>query len=162
MSSERALDRLRSGGLSRERDERLGVVALLEHASAEERDASGPDRAVLLQALRPQLGAARDQLAHVRDGLHRTRGGEADEPVRVEVIAEKEDRVVIAGSKEPRTAVVNEVPLVDRLHRKDESLLGQGREDEHAVARAPGTQRLAPQGALPLRVERDFLPDVKR
>jgi len=125
MSRERAIDRLGPGGLLRAGDERLRIVGLLEDALAEQGHARCPDRSVLPRALRPQLGAERDQLAHVRNGLHRSRSREADEPVRIEVVAEEEDRVVVAGREEPGTPVVDEVPLVDRLDREREPILGQ-------------------------------------
>ena len=125
MSRERAIDRLGSDRLLRAGDEGLRVVGLLEDALTEQGDARRPDRSVLPGALRPQLGAERDQLAHVRDGFHRSRPREADEPVCVEIVAEEEDRVVVARREEPGPAVVDEVSLVDRLDREREPILGQ-------------------------------------
>ena len=161
MGRERAFDRLLARRLACARDELLRIVGLLEHAVAEQRHARRPGRAVLGRALGPELGAERDQLAHVRDGLDRSRRREPDEPLRVEVVAEQEDRVAVAGREEPRPPVVDEVPLVDRLDARSRSAPSASGEKTGSRSRAPrGPQRIAPERALALGVERDLLPQV--
>src|SRR4051794_17328127 len=152
MSRERALDRLVPCCLPRAREKLVRVLGLLEHALPEERDARRPDRAVVPGALSSELGAQRDQLAHVRNGLHRPRGGEADEALGVQVVAEQENRVPVAGREEARAPVMDEVALVDRLDGDCEARVGERREDPLAVACAPGAERLLPERALAFRV----------
>ena len=90
---------------------------------AEERDARSPRGPVVVPPLGPKLGAEGDQLAHVGNGFDRAGRGEPDEPVCVEVVAEQEDRVVVARREQPRPAVVDEVALVDRLDGERKALL---------------------------------------
>jgi hypothetical protein len=80
--------------------------------------------------------------------------------VRIEVIAEEEDRVVVAGREETRESVVDEVALVDRLDCESETRLRQWREDRRAVTSSTGPQRLAPERSFALGVEGDLLPEV--
>jgi hypothetical protein len=145
MGRQRSLDGVLSGRLVRERYERVGLVALLERAVAEERDARGPCGAVVAFALGLQLRAERDQLAHVGDRSHRAGRREVDEALRVQVVAEEQDRVPVAGREQARAAVVDEVALVDRLDRECEARISERREDRRAVARAAGAERVAPQ-----------------
>ena len=69
VSRERPLDRLVAGRLARAREKLALVLGLLEHPLAEESDTRGPGRPVVARALGPELGAERDQLAHVGDRL---------------------------------------------------------------------------------------------
>src|SRR5258708_2383134 len=62
-------------------------------AVTDERGGRSPRRPVAVDAAGAQLGAERDQLGQVRDGLDLAQRGDADEPVRVEVVAEQQ-RVV--------------------------------------------------------------------
>jgi hypothetical protein len=68
-----------------------------------------------------------------------------DEALRVQVVAEEQDRVPVAGREQARAAVVDEVALVDRLDRECEARISERREDRRAVARAAGAERVAPQ-----------------
>src|SRR5262245_5540679 len=160
MGRERALDRVFAGGLVGERDERLGVVALLERAVSKAGDARRPGGAVLDLALRLELRAERDQLAHVRDRRHGARGRESDEALRVQVVAEQQDRVLVTGREQARASVVDEVALVDRLHGQGEARVRERGEDGDAVAGAARTERFSPQRAVAFGLERDLLPEV--
>src|SRR5262249_26076920 len=97
---ERLLDGFLAGRLVGERDERLGVVGLLERTVSEEGDARRPGGAVLDLVLGLELRAERDELTHVRDRGHGARGGESDEALRVQVIAEEQDRVRVTRREE--------------------------------------------------------------
>jgi hypothetical protein len=142
VSLEGPFDRFGAGGLVRAREQEVGIVALLDRTAAEERHARGPGGTVVVPAFGPELGAERDQLAHVGDGLDRAGGGKTDQAVRVEVVAEQEDRVVVARCEQPGAPVVDEVALVDRLDGEREPLLRKRREDRLPVARAVGTERV--------------------
>jgi hypothetical protein len=160
MGRQGSFDGLVAGAVSRAREKLMRIVRLLEDAVAEKGNACGPGGPVLGRALRAELRAEGDQLAHVGDGLDGARGCQPDETVRVQVVAEEQDRVVVAGGEEAGAAVVDEIAFVDRLDREREPVLGERREDWFAVARAPRSQRLAPERTLALRVERDLLPEV--
>src|SRR5262249_10131165 len=82
------------------------------------------------------------------------------EPVGIQVVAEQERRVAVGRREQARAAVVQEVPLVDRLQPERETLPSERREDRLALALTGQTQRLAPEWALPLRLARDPLPEV--
>jgi hypothetical protein len=82
--------------------------------------------------------------------------------VRVEVVAEEERGVAVGRSEEPRAAVVEQVPLVDRLEPERIGLLGQRREDRLELARVAGPERVGPEAALPRRFVRDRLPQTGR
>src|SRR5207237_1458594 len=55
--------------------------------------------------------------------------GHADEPVRVQVIPQEERRVPIGRREQARTAVVEQVALVDRLQAERVPLVAERRED---------------------------------
>src|SRR5438128_677998 len=74
------------------------------------------------------LGAERDQLREVDHRGHVLELGDPDEPVRVQVVPEEERRVAVSRREEPRTPVVEEVRLVDRLEAERKPLLGERRE----------------------------------
>jgi hypothetical protein len=78
--------------------------------------------------------------------------------VRVEVVAEQQARVVVARLEQPRAAVVQQVPLVDRLEPERVPLLGECREDGLALGLGP--KRLGPERALGRRLLRDRLPEI--
>ncbi len=63
---------------------------LVERAPAEQRRGRGPERSVAVAPLRPQLAAERDELRQVGDRVDLVCGGDADEAVRVEVVAEEQ------------------------------------------------------------------------
>jgi hypothetical protein len=80
--------------------------------------------------------------------------------VRVEVVAEEERRVAVGRREQARSAVVEQVALVDRLEPERVALLGQRREDRLALRL--GGQRLVPEPAFPRGLLDDRLPEVER
>jgi hypothetical protein len=79
--------------------------------------------------------------------------------VGVEVVAEQERRVGIAGREQARPSVVKEVALVDGLEAERVALLAERREDRFELPVARRAQRLFPERALPRRLLRDLLPE---
>ena len=71
---------------------------LVERAPAEQRRGCGPERSIAIALLRAQLAAERDELRQVGDGVDLVCGRDADEAVRVEVVAE-EQRAVVVGRR---------------------------------------------------------------
>ncbi len=122
----------------------------------------GPNLAVARQAIRPQLGAVRDQRGQVGDGLDRPGLGDADETVRVEVVAEQERGVVVGRREQARAAVVEQVALVDRLQPQRVPLLAERREDRLGLALAGRAQGVRPERALGRRLLRDRPPEIDR
>ena len=106
---------------------------LLERAPAEQRRGRRPERSVAFALLRPQLAAERDQLGEIGDGVDVMRGGDADEAVRVEVVAEEQRRVVVGRLEETRPSVVDEVALVDRLEAERVPRRAERGEDRRAI-----------------------------
>ena len=80
----------------------------------------------------------------------------------IEVVAEQERRVGIGGREQPRTAVVQEVALVDRLQPERVALLAERREDRFELTLLLGPQRRLPQPALTRGLEGDRLPEARR
>jgi hypothetical protein len=151
----------RAMGLER----RFGATAPGEaggRACAEGCRRRGPNLAVARQAIRPQLGAVRDQRGQVGNSLDRPGLGDADEAVRVEVVAEQERGVVVGRREQARAAVVEEVALVDRLQPERVPLLAERREDRLGLALAGGAQGVSPERALGRRLLRDRLPEIDR
>ena len=130
-------------------------------AAAERGGCSGPGLAVARQAVRPQLGTERDQGREVGDGLDRAGLGHADEAVRVEVVAEQKRGVLVTRREQPRSPVVQQVALVDRLEPERIPLLAERREDRLQLAVGFRPQRFGPEPALPGRFQRDRLPQVE-
>jgi hypothetical protein len=129
-------------------------------AAAERRGRRAPRLAIARETVRPQPGAERDQRRQVADRLDRPGLGDADEPVRVQVVAEQQRRVRIGGLEEARPAVVEQVALVDRLEPERVPLLAQGRENGY-----PGglrAQRVPPQPAFLRGLAGDRLPEIRR
>jgi hypothetical protein len=120
----------------------------------------GPGLTVARQAIRPQLGTVRDQRGQVGDGLDRPGLRDADEAVRVEVVAEEERRVVVGGREQARAAVVEQIALVDRLQPERVPLLTERREDRLGLGLAVRPKRVRPELALGGRLLRDRLPEV--
>jgi len=75
------------------------------------------------------VGAEGEELAQGPDGLDVTEGGNANQPVSVEIVAEKDPRVAVVGAEEPGLAVVQEIALVNCLETDGEALLRERRED---------------------------------
>ncbi len=95
---------------SRERSARR-----VETARAQQRRGRRPGGTVAVAPVGARLRAQRDQLGEIGDGRDVAGLGDADEPVRVQVVAEQERGVAVRRREEPRAAVVDEVALVDRL-----------------------------------------------
>ena len=74
--------------------------------------------------------------------------GDADEPVRVEVVAEEQRRVAVRRGEQARRPVVDEVALVDRLEPEREPLVAERREDRLELARSARSASL-PERAPP-------------
>ena len=94
------------------------------------------------------MGAEGEELGKGADGLDVTERGDADEPVRVEVVAEEDARVAVVGAEEPRPAVVEEIALVDRLEPDGEALLRERREDRLCSSRSGSGRSAAAQSSL--------------
>jgi hypothetical protein len=129
-------------------------------AAAERRGGRRPGLAVPGPAVGAELRADRDQRGQIRDRLDRSRVGDADEAVRVEVVPEQQCRVRVDRREQPRPAVVEQVALVDRLEPERVALLAECREDRLALRF--GLQRLAPEPALVGRLAGDRLPQIQR
>ena len=165
MRSEGELDRLVARGGPGERAERGRIAVepergarLVELAGAEQRGGRGPGLAVAVAPVGRNLRAERDQVGQVGDGLDLFERCDADEPVRVEVVAEQDRRVEIGRSEEAGTAEVEEVALVDRLEPEREARLGERREDRLELTLVVGAQRGGPERALPPRPPRRSSP----
>jgi hypothetical protein len=64
--------------------------------------------------------------------------------VRVEIVAQKQSRVVVGRREQPRTPVVEEVALVDRLEPERVPVLAEAGEDGVALAFVLGPKRGLP------------------
>ena len=100
--------------------------------------------------LGPEVRAGGDQLGQGDDGVELPGRGDPDEPVRVEVVAEQQRRLVVGGREETGAPVVDEVALVDGLEPEREPLRRQRPEDPDPLRL--GAQRLAPERALGRRL----------
>jgi hypothetical protein len=127
---------------------------------AELRRRLGPGLAVSGKPVGAKLCAERDQRGEVCNVLDGSGLRHANEPVRVEVVAEQQRRVVILGREETRPAVVEEVALVDRLEPEGVELLGERGEDRLALPLVLRPECVAPEPALGRRLLRDRLPQV--
>jgi len=145
---------LRDGLLGRGRGLPLEPRGL---AVAEGRGGGSPGLTVARKPVGAQLGAERDQLREVADGLDRPCLGDSHEPVRVQVVAEQQRGVVVGGREQPRAPVMEQVALVDRLEPERVALFAQGREDRLAL-RLVG-QRLVPEPALARGLLDDRVPE---
>src|SRR4029078_2852256 len=104
-------------------------------------------------------GAEGEKLAQSPDGLDVTEGGNADQPVGVEVVAEKDPRVTVVGAEEPGLAVVEEITLVNCLKPDGEALLRKRREDGLLLALGFGPKCGRPELAFPPGLDGDRLPE---
>ena len=114
------------------------------------------------QAVGAQLGTERDQRREICDCLDGACFGDADEPVRVEVVAQQQTRVGVSGREQPRAPVVEEVALVDRLEPEGVAILSEAGEDRVAFALVLGPKRGLPEPALTRGLEGDRLPETRR
>jgi hypothetical protein len=104
----------------------------------------------------------RDERGERRDRLDGARVGDADEAVRVQVVAEEQRGVLVGRREQPRAAVVEQVALVDRLQPEGVALLGERREDRLGLPFAVAAERVGPERALGRRLLRDRPPEVER
>jgi hypothetical protein len=171
MEYERARDGVRSGGALGEVDERVGIAVLRERRTAlgellfdapEQRDRGGPGGSIAGPALGAQVRAEREELSEVGHHTHVSLSGDADETVRVEIVAEQDAGIAVLGREQTRRAVVKEVALVDGLDAEGEGLLGERGEDRKLFALRLRAQCRAPERALTLRLERDRPPERRR
>src|SRR6188474_214889 len=84
-----------------------------------------------------EVRAGGDELGQNDNGVELPRGGDPDEPMRIEVVAEQQRRLVVGGLEETRTPVVDEVPLVDGLEPEREPLRRQLSEDADSLRFVP-------------------------
>ena len=124
--------------------ERSGDGAWISGAVAEPERGLCPRLTVADRPLGPEVGAARDQLGELADGVDVTRRGDPDEAVCVEVVAQEQRRVVIRWGEEPRSAVVSEVALVHGLEPECVRLAAELREDRLVLALSFRPERVAP------------------
>src|SRR6266550_1982820 len=110
-------------------------TSIIDLTRTEQRCARGPGGAVARGRVGPELRAERDQLGQVGNRLDASDLRDPDQPVRVEVVAEQERRVFVDGIEEAWVTVMDEVALVDRLE---------------------------PERALSLSLDRDRLPEINR
>ncbi len=118
--------------------------------AAEPAHSVDPGLPVTLRLLRAEMCAGRDQLGERRHRVEVAGGGDPDEAVRVEVVAEQERNVSLRRREEARPSVVDEIALVDRLEPEREALRRKRPED--ALALRLGAQLLAPERALGRRL----------
>src|SRR5688572_25839172 len=137
-----------------------GAARLEPDVARPEQDGSpGPGGAVALPLLRAQLRAQGDELGEVLDDPDLAVGRDADEPVRVEVVAEQNRRGGIGRREEAWTPVVEEVALVDRLEPEGEGDRREGREDRLLFPLGHRSERSGPERALALGLAGDHIPD---
>ena len=84
-------------------------------AAAKGRGSPRPHRPVTNNFFGTQVRAERNQLGEVADRLDRAALFDPHKPVCIEVVPEEQRRVLVVRFEQARTAVVQEVPLVDRL-----------------------------------------------
>jgi hypothetical protein len=131
VQGECACSRALTGHLFGQREQLLGIAGFSEREPGileaavgrpEQRDGCRPRCAVLHSLLGLELRAQREELSQVGDDVHLTDRSDADEAVRVEVVAEQDRGVAVGGREEPRTPVVEKVALVDRFEPDREAL----------------------------------------
>jgi hypothetical protein len=147
-----------------ERRHGIGACAPVQprlFTTAKGRGGRRPGLAVTRPTVGAQLRAQRDQRREVGHRLDRPGLRDADEPVRVEVVAEQERSVGVVGVEQPRAPVVEQVALVDRLEPERVALLAERREDRAVLPLFRRAQGLGPELALARGLVRDRLPDVE-
>jgi hypothetical protein len=117
-----------------------------------------PRVAVARFAFSAETRAEGDQLGELGDRVDVACRGNANEPVRVEVVAEQERELVVRRCKEARASVVAEVALVDRLEPEREALVAEERED--GLTLGLGARGVGPERRLARRVGDDLVPEV--
>src|SRR5262245_34109928 len=85
---------------------------VVELAATKPRRRRGPDGAVARDLLCAQIRAQGDQLGQVVDSLDGAALLDADEAVRVQVVAEQERGVTVLRREQARAAVVQDIALV--------------------------------------------------
>jgi len=73
------------------------------------------------------LGAQRDDVGQLADGVEVAQGGQPGEPEGVEPITGQQRQVAVVGADHPGPAVVQEVALADRLDDERQLVLVAGR-----------------------------------
>jgi len=131
-------------------------------AASQGRRRRRPRLSVAREAVGTQLGTERDQRREVGDRLDVARLGDADEAVRVQVVAQEQGRVVVGRREQARPAVVEEVALVDRLEPERKAVLAEPGKDGLALAVVLGAECGLPQPALARGLEGDRLPEARR
>ena len=151
-----------SHSLGVEGESPAAAASLPVGASVERRDRRCPCLAVAGKTFRAKVRAQREELGERTHRLDVSKRGDADEPVRVEVVAE-EDRACRGRRRErARPAVVEEVALVDRLEPDGEALLGERREDRLLLALLRRAKGGRPELALAPGLDGDRLPERRR
>ena len=130
-------------------------------ASTENGDGRRPGDAVSGTALGPQMSAEGEEAGEVGDGVYVPKRGNPDQSVRVQVVTEQDAGVVVYRREEARSAVVEEIALVDRLEPDGEPLVGERRENGQLLTLGSGPKSVAPERALPPCLHRDRLPDPR-
>jgi hypothetical protein len=119
---------------------------------------SDPRVAVAAGVLGAQPGAEGDQLRELGDGVDAAGVRDAHEPVRVEVVAEQQCKLVVRRVEETGPPVMAEVTLVDRLDAECEAFVAKGREDRLALRVRPRDVR--PQRRLAAGLVDDQIPEL--
>src|SRR5919106_4725108 len=122
----------------------------------------GPGGAVARAVLGPKLGADGEELGEVGHHVHLAVSGNADEPVRVQVVPEQHGRVPVDGGEEPRPAVMEQIALVDGLEPDGEALLAERGEDGEQLALLATKKGPGPERAFDLRLDGDGLEQRHR
>ena len=134
------------------------VASIVEVAGAEPGCSRGPGSCVSVPPVCARLRAEGDELGEVVHRLHVAGRRDVNEPLCVEVVAQEERCIRVGRREEPGAAVVNEIPLVDRLH--SERQLRRGERGEHGLgaSRLDGQKSIGPERALPSCLLDDRVP----
>ena len=138
------------------------VASIVEVTGAEPGCSRGPGSCVSVPSVCARLRAEGDELGEVVHRLHVAGRRDVDEPLCVEVVTQEERRIRVGCCEEPGAAVVNEIPLVDRLHA--ERQLRRRERGEHGLgaSRLERQEGIGPERALPSRLLDDRVPHARR